>query len=139
MSDRFTLRAEVDPDDLARIRHMEDHATNLFPYMEQAMKESLDEVEYQAQEWMWDHFENPTGQLETAFTKHPYGPFSAELWNDLPYAQRTNYGFSGMTDAIGRYYWHWPGIAWAENAIANSYPEVESIWQLMVDRALGRL
>ena len=85
----------------------------LYPYMTTAMNASLDEVEYQAQDWMDTHFENPTGHLAGAFEKHLYPPWEGELWNDEPYAQRTNYGFSDMTDSLGRYFLIWPGIAWA--------------------------
>ena len=138
MASRFTLRAAIDPEDLARIRRMANPDITLWPHMQQAMSESLDTVELNAQLWMYDEFENPTGKLENAFTKHVYGPFEAELWNDEPYAQRTNYGFNNMTDSLGRYYRFWPGIAWAQNAVANSYDEVELIWQIAIDHALGR-
>jgi hypothetical protein len=135
----FTLNVGIDPTDLVHIRNMGNPAATLFPAMEEAMHESLDEVEYQAQSWMWSHFENPTGTLENAFEKHVFGPFSAWLINDLPYAQRANYGFNDMTDSLGRYYEFWPGIAWAENAVANSYPSVELTWQIAIDKAMGRI
>lgn len=135
----FTLKVGIDPADLAHIRNMANPAQTLFPFMEQAMVESLDILQVEAESWMWGHFINPQGGIEGAFEKHPYGPFSAELWNDKPYAQRTNYGFNNMTDSLGRYYQFWPGIAWAENAIANSYEDVELAWQVQMNRALGRL
>lgn len=135
----FTLRVGVDPEDLMRLRSLRDPNAALFPAMQQAHADSLPVLEYQAQDWMYGHFQNPTGRLESAFTQHVYGPFSSELWNDEPYAQRRNYGFSGMTDSLGRFYAYDPGIAWAENAVANSYTEVEQIWLLAFDRALGRI
>ena len=102
------------------------------------MGESLDMVEYAAIDWMDSEFENPTGQLAGAFEKHVFGPYDAELVNDEPYAQRTNYGFNDQTDSLSRYYQFWPGIAWAENAIANAFDDVELIWQVAMDHALGR-
>src|SRR3989442_11638314 len=97
----FTLSVGIDPEDLKTIRNMSNPDQTLWPYYREAMGESLDELEFQAQDWMWANFKNPTGTLENAFDKNVFGPFDAELENMSPYGQRRNYGFSGMTDALG--------------------------------------
>lgn len=137
MTSRFTIRAEIDRDDLAAIRAMD--VFELEPHLRQAIVEALDVVEYEAQDWMDISFQNPTGRLAGAFQKTVYNAVEAELLNDEPYAQRTNYGFSGMTDSLGRYYPYWPGIAWAQNAVANAQADVKLIYQVAVDQALGRI
>ena len=136
-SDSFTLHVALDDATLLALAHLKDFEARSYPFLRIAMAESLDDLEYQAQEWMWAHFMNPTGPLENAWWKSVYGPWDAELENTSAYGQRRNYGFSGQTDALGRYYPHDPGIAWAENAVANSYPDVERNFQIAFDRTIA--
>ena len=136
MSD-FTLNVVLDDASILAAARMANFETLLYPNLTIAMGESLDDIEFHAQEWMYGHFMNPLGPLEEAFTKHVYGGYSAELWNDLPYAQRRNYGFSGMYDSLGRFYPYDPGIAWAENAVANSYYDVDLNFKVAVDKTIA--
>ena len=138
-SNTFTLRVALDPATLVMLSHMADWEARAIPNFVLAMGRTVDIVEGEAQAWMWSHFINPTGRLENDFTKDVFGPYDAELVNMSLYGQRRNYGFSGMTDALGRYYPSDPGIEWAENAIANSYPKVEGVWFSAIDRTIAGL
>ena len=137
MSSNFTLLVALDPASVAAAARIADFEVMLLPNLKTAMSESLDELEYQAVDWMDSHFMNPTGQLESTWDKSVYGPYLAEIENTSPYGQRRNYGFSGMTDALGRYYPLDPGIAWAENAVANSYPHVTNNFLVAVDKTIA--
>lgn len=139
MADSFTMRAEIDPDDLKAIKHMENPEVILYPLLSLAMWDSLQDVEYAAVEWMDDHFENSTGALSGNFVQNVTDYRHGELTNDMPYAQRTNYGFNNQTDSLGRYYQFWAGIAWAQNAIVNAKDEVEINYQIAIAKALGRI
>jgi hypothetical protein len=133
MSANFTIFAQLDQTALGRIAQMGTGLT-LYPAMRQAMTESLDVLETEAQTTMGAEFMNTTGQVENAFVQYP-GTFESELENTEPYSQRLNYGFSGMTDSLGRYYPYWPAYLWAETTVIDAAPDVEAIWAA----ALGRI
>lgn len=137
MTESFTMRVGIDPDDLKAIKHMENPEELFDPLMTIAMYDSLDDVEYEAVQWMDDHFENPTGALSGAFTQQSADYRHGVLENAMPYAVRTNYGFNDQTDSLFRYYQFWSGIAWAQNAIVNAYDEVTINYELAIARALG--
>lgn len=61
---------------------------------------------------------NPTGTLDTSFTvlARPYG---AEAGSDLPYSRRREFGFSGKTDRLGRYYAHDPGAFYMQKTLQD--------------------
>jgi hypothetical protein len=130
----FHLFAEIDQAALGRLARMADPTLSLYPAMRAAMTESLDVLEWEAQQQMYDQFIETTGATENAFVKIP-GTFLSILENTSDYGQRLNYGFSGKTDSLGRYYPYWPAYLWAEGAIVEAVPQVELIW----DVALGRL
>ncbi len=135
----FTFQINLDPTDLAAAARIRDWPVYWLPFQQDAITESLDDLETEAQTWMWSHFQNPTGRIENAFEKDVFGPWTGQLYNGEDYAQRTNYGFNGMTDSLGRYFQFWPGIAWAENAIVEAYPQVEQNFLVAFDKAVGRI
>ncbi len=101
-----------------------------------AQGKSLDEVEQAAQAWMLGHFKHPTGELETAWEKTAT-PLEGVLTNTKEYGRRRNYGFSGMTDRLGRFYPLDPGIEWAEHAVEMAQPYVDAIFLSEITQALG--
>ena len=130
----FHLFAQLDQAALGRLAHLADPTVALWPAMREAMTQSLDELEREAIATMYAEFIDATGQVENAFAKYP-GTFESELENTEPYSQRLNYGFSGMTDSLGRYYAYWPAYHWAETTVIDATPAVELIW----NAALGRI
>lgn len=93
-------------------------------------------------------FKHPTGQFEGSLHVHVDSPYQARLWSDSPYGQRLHFGFSGETDALGRYYPEWPagryaatGYRWATRAIEHSRREIKEEFQGAIEFAhymLGR-
>lgn len=90
-------------------------------------------------------FQNPTGALADSVTEEIVSEYLAYIGSPLPYSWRRDRGFSGMTDSLGRFYPHDPGVFYAEAAlddeavlldIAQNYIEaVYAAW----DEAIGSL
>jgi hypothetical protein len=64
---------------------------------------------------------------------------SAALIFDSPYALRRNYGFSGMTDSLGRTFTSDPGIFYAEDALIEDRDWIKKNFQKNVNAALREL
>lgn len=63
-------------------------------------------------------FKNPTGRLASSFRETTLAG-GVEVGSDLPYARRREFGFSGMTDSLGRYYADDPGYFYVQRAISE--------------------
>ena len=134
-----SINLGFDAASLERLSRLTEFDMMLALFFGEAMATSLDELEAASQAMMAAGFKNPTGVLETAFRKRVSNPFRAILGNYLPYAQRRNYGFSGMTDSLGRFYPHDPGIEWAEGAVEMATPYVEEIFRKAVLDAIAEV
>lgn len=55
----------------------------------------------------------------------------------LPYARRREYGFSGQTDVLGRYYPNDPGIAYLSHAVADHLDEYQALFEQSLTIALA--
>jgi hypothetical protein len=64
------------------------------------------------------------GTLRRGIQGHTRSPWVGEVGvsNAVPYARRREYGFSGMTDALGRYYPYDPGAFYLTNGLKASEP-----------------
>lgn len=123
----FELHAEIDPVSLVEFSRVQNDG--MFQAgVQQALERSSELLEVTATGFMWDHFMNPTGELEDAWERGTLDWNQVYLDNTAPYARRRNWGFSGKTDALGRFYPNDPGIAWAENSIEIASPEIEAIF-----------
>jgi len=133
----FALNVYVDPASLAKAARMADFEMLLAAHLMAAQEAGLLEVEDAATEYMWSNFRNPTGPLESAWEKDVQSPWLGILTNTSAYGQRRHFGFSGKTDALGRYYPLDPGILWAENAASIATPYVEAIFTDEFNQAIG--
>lgn len=89
--------------------------------------------------FMWTHFNDPTGPLEDSVSMQIQNEYMAYIGPTLIYGPRRNWGFSGMTDAAGRFFAYDPGILYAESTlndtsvlldVAGNYIEaVQAAWQ----------
>jgi hypothetical protein len=57
----------------------------------------------------------------------------------VPYGQRREKGFSGMTDALGRHYVNDPAKPYLQPAVDDHQQEVAEIMEMAVNTALGRV
>jgi hypothetical protein len=123
----FKLNIEVDPVSLVEFSRVQ-NAGMFQSSVQQALERSSVVLETTATGFMWDHFQNPTGELENSWVTGVLDWNQAYLDNTADYARRRNFGFSGHTDALGRFYPVDEGIAWAENSIEMATPEIEGIF-----------
>lgn len=133
----FELHAEVDPVSLVQLSRLQNYQAAFKTHVLKGLWRSVEVLETTAVGYMWDHFQNPTGQLENAFTWGILDWNRVYLDNTQPYARRRNWGFSGMTDSLGRTYLDDPGIYWAENSIETVSSEVEDIFQEEMQDAIN--
>jgi hypothetical protein len=140
MAGRFTINLGFDAVSMARLGQLAKFEAWLAAsFIGEAMPQSLDELEQASQSMMFGNFINPTGNVESSFTKTVDSPWRAELGNDAPYAQRLNYGFSGMTDSLGRTYSFWPAYHWAQGAIEMATPYITDIFKGAVNQSIEEM
>lgn len=75
-------------------------------------------------QYMWANFHDPTGPLEDSVSVRMVSEYMAFIGPDpgeaaSVYAARRNWGFSGMTDILGRFFSYDPGIYYAEESIED--------------------
>lgn len=133
----FEIHAELDPESIQALGRLENGQAAFKSGVSKALVRSVMLLDSTSVEYMWDHFRNPGGQLESGFTWSVPSWNRAYLDNDVPYAKRRNWGFSGKTDALGRFYPNDEGIAWAENSIEIITPEVEDIFADEMEAAIN--
>jgi len=137
----FAIELTLDEASLATLHSFANYETVLEPALSNAMESGISMIQAYATDFMYSHFRNPTGAMESAWDAEVQSPYLAILGNTAPYSQRRNYGFSNMTDSLGRYYAHDPGIGWAELTLVAEQYKIEAVFQAAIDYAnlqLGR-
>lgn len=73
------------------------------------------------------HWKNPSGKLEQSIFKDSrvIGNWQTIVGTKKPYASRREYGFSGMTDSLGRYYKDDPGQGFMESSLTGNMTFIE--------------
>lgn len=115
-----TIRISIPPADMAKVVALANFGPIFEGQLWLAGYDSLQELQDAATAVMWAQFKNPMGQLEDSLQKQMLTPYVGEMGSPLPYSARRNWGFSGMTDSLGRYYASDPGIEYMEITIAVS-------------------
>ena len=69
------------------------------------------------------NWKNPTGALEASMTQQG-GSGYREVGSELPYSRRREFGFSGRTDSIGRFYANDPGKPYLGKAIEDNAGQI---------------
>lgn len=87
----------------------------------------------------WSVFANPSGKLADSVYFYVISPTEVAVAVGVPWAQRRERGFSGMTDSLGRYYPHDPAKPYAEPAVDQTQQEIAEIMEMAVNTALGRI
>ena len=100
---------------------------------------SLEALQREAVEYMDARFMNPTGQLADSLEAQMLTPYEGQLGTNMPYARRREWGFSGMTDALGRYYPNDPGIGYMEAAIRLAAPDITKYYETAVKQTVADL
>lgn len=89
----------------------------------------------------WIYFYNPTGQLAGSLYTTVEAPYARIIHVGVPYSRRREEGFSGHTDALGRYYAQDPGAHYMWNTLTESVDDdsIRAIWVTNLNAALARL
>jgi hypothetical protein len=108
-----------------------------------ALKDSLGRLKGTAKLMAFDRFQNPLGELEKHFagevTSWSFPVISGMMYNDSAYGPRRNWGFSGMTDSLGRYFSNDPGVYFMEGALTAERDWIEKRFKTAVRKALDEL
>lgn len=137
------LFAELDPKSQAAIARMLDPAL-LDPALINMLTQSVEDMQKKATDYMYATFGNPTGGAEESWQIEVTSAELATLVNTSPYARRLNFGFSGMTDSLGRTFDAWPlaypqGYHWAEAALEEVTPDIEDIFLTGFETTFGEI
>lgn len=87
------------------------------------------------------HWMHPTGDLESSIDEDSrvIDAWHAEIGSSLPYAARREWGFSGMTDSLGRYYADDPGAYYLSMALTDHQSDIQERINYAVMSALNPL
>ena len=128
-----------DPGSLEAITRMAGFGALLTPEITGALTEAGKLTVRTADQLSWSLFQNPTGAFADSLYFWVVSPEEVAIAAGVPYAQRLEYGFSNMTDALGRYYPYWPDYHWAEQTLDAVQPEVELIMAEAVEAATAAI
>lgn len=139
----FSITVGLDPVSMAQAQLLNQWTGSFRPtfegFLTQAGLDSLRALHMSAEHFMWTTFMNPTGPLEESLMEQMTSPYEGWMGADSPYGRRRDWGFSGMTDSLGRYYPNDPGIYYLEHAIDDMTPEIIGYYQRAFYQALAAM
>lgn len=130
------LYAELDPASKAAAARLSNPEL-LDPALVNMLTQTIEDMQMFATDYMYATFIDPRGGVENAWEPVVQSTTLATLTNTAPYAQRLNFGFSGMTDSIGRYYEYWPDYHWVDYAIGKAEPLIADYFKTGFETAVG--
>ncbi|HEY7414465.1 MAG TPA: hypothetical protein VH593_04680 [Ktedonobacteraceae bacterium] len=80
-------------------------------------------------------WQNGTGTLDNSFYVEPISFNSAAAVTEVIYARRRQWGFSGMTDSLGRFYPHDPASHFADKTIQLAQSQVQDLYARRINDA----
>jgi hypothetical protein len=85
------------------------------------------------------HWKTGDGTLANSLTQITDSPYEVQVGSDDPKAARRNWGFSGKTDSLGRYYANDPGAFYAEHGMAASSQQILTLMDAAMNKAMSRM
>lgn len=128
-----------DPGSLATLARLQGMSALLDPAITAALTQAGQLLVGAAQAKTWEVFAHPTGQLAGSIYFYVISPTEVAIAAGVPYAARREYGFTGMTDSLGRTYRYDPGKPYMQPTVDQHQGEVETIMATAVSAALGRV
>jgi hypothetical protein len=126
-----------DPQSLSEIARFAGFPTYLSDEVQQALSEAGSLLVASAQANM--NWKNGTGALLSSIAVTSESPYEVIIGSDLPYARRREYGFTGLTDSLGRTFKDDPGAFYMTNAMQDNQSAILASVDAGVERALNRL
>lgn len=130
---------EFDPRSLEALAHLAEFDILLAGSVQAALSHAGDILVQSAVMNTWERFANPTGALAGSIVAVRDNPYTVEVGSDSPYAARREYGFSGQTDSLGRYYANDPGVFYLTDALITHEEIIGQLMAFEIDGALRRL
>ncbi len=124
---------------LAEIAQFYSFSVFLGEEMATAMSSAGDLVTASAIANTWTVFAHPTGKLASSIAPVLDSPFEVQIGTGVPYARRREFGFSGMTDSLGRYYPYDPAKPYMAPALASNEQAVMTLIEEAAARAWERI
>lgn len=129
----------MDPGSLAEIVRLQGFSALLNPAITQGLTESGTLLTNAAVANTWSVFDAPSGALADSIYPYVVSPTEVAVAVGVPYGRRREKGFSGMTDALGRFYANDPARPYLQPAVDQHQQEVSEIIEMAVNIALGRI
>jgi len=126
-----------DPGSLESITKLEGFAALLNPEVTDALTQSGQMLVTTAQRNTWLVFAHPTGELADSIYFYVVSPTEVDLAVGAPHGRRREFGFSGMTDSIGRFYPSDPAKPYLQPAVDEDTPMVRELMATAVYNAWG--
>lgn len=133
------FHASLDPESLAAVTQLMGMGALLDPAIQNALTQAGELIVTTAQTNTWTVFDHPTGQLASSIYFWVVSPSEVAVGVGVPYGRRREYGFSGMTDSLGRYYAYDPGKPYLEPALAEDTEMILMLVAQGVEQAFGTI
>lgn len=137
MSGSFSLG--FDPGSLQELVRLGGFKALLSPEITSALTQAGIILVQTAQLNTWQVFTNPTGALADTIHFYVQSPSQVVLMVDSPYGRRREWGFSGMTDSLGRYYANDPGKPYVAPALNQQQQEIMKLIEQAVRKTLQKV
>jgi phage gpG-like protein len=121
---------------LAALRQAEGFELGKHPQIQQARDDVGGKIISGIKTYAVSKFQNPSGKLAGSFDQLVTSDTN-EIGTDLPYGRRREFGFSGRTDARGRFYQDDPGQIYMMDAITDVYPYMQTRFSRAVKLAFN--
>ena len=135
----MTFTLSFQPSSLAEIAQMYGLKTLLEPEVQAAMAAAGTLLANAAEANTWQVFTNPSGALASTITPVMDTPYEVQIGSDSPYARRREYGFSGKTDSLGRFFANDPAKPYMQPAFNDNEQAVLQLIEAAVGQALARM
>ena len=133
------FRAELSTGSLQEIVRLQGFSALLDLGIREALIKGGTRIAQKAQENARNVFiRNDPGGLADNIYPWLVSPTSLEIRVGVAWGGRREYGFSGMTDALGRFYANDPAKPYLQPAMESEGPEVEALFTAVCNNALGR-
>ena len=133
------LNIQFDPHSMQEIAALLSFDIMLAEEMAPALEEAGQLVRDAAVANTWQVFANPTGTLADSLGVIPISPYEVGISAGVPYALRREFGFSGMTDSLGRFYPYDPAKPYAQPALDENADKVVQLMDEAILRTWERI
>ena len=87
----------------------------------------------------WTAFQNPTGPTSDSIGYEIVSAKEVDITVGVPYGRRLEYGFSGMTDSLGRTFPYWPAEPYMQPALDSDRALIEEKMMLAIENVIARV